>query len=228
MAALWLSLMENLWFPNEQQEYGVLSLAAWDRGQPYAEPELLQFAASQIHHPVDRAAVEHFSLGLPEWLYPVWCILSATITLMLAKRFLRGRLTATAIAACYVGYRVLALGFIAGIGFPPYAVPFWALAIGVAVDLAYLLRAPLTAAVLAPALGYLALWGQNALLVAPPSDFRSWPAAVAVLLLALVGIGGLTPVGLGWTPPVRGGKSRTRWQHGENGNAGALLGGGRR
>ncbi|MEV6606872.1 hypothetical protein [Kutzneria sp. NPDC051319] len=227
-AALWLSMMENLWFPNEQQEYGVLSLAAWDRGQTYAEPELLQFAAAQIHHPVDRAAVEHFSLGLPEWLYPVWCVLSATITLMLAKRFLRGRFTATLIAAAYVGYRTLALGFIAGLGFPPYAVPVWALAIGVAVDLAYLLRAPLTAVVLAPGLAYLALWGQSVLLVAPPSDLRSGPVVVAALLLALAGIGGLTPVGIGWTPPVRATRSRTRWQHGENSNAGALLGSGRR
>ncbi|MFC0439807.1 hypothetical protein [Kutzneria buriramensis] len=205
LAALWLSLLENLWFPNEQQEYGVLSLAAWDRGQPYAQPELLQFAAAQIHHPVDRAAVEHFALGLPEWLYPVWCVLSAAVTLTLAKRFLHGRFTATAIAACYVGYRTLALLFVTGIGFPPYAVPFWALAIGVAVDVAYLLRAPLTVAVLAPALGYLALWGQSTFLTAPPTDFHSWPAAVVVLLAVLVGIGGLTPVGLGWT------SARTPW-----------------
>ena len=76
------------------------------------------------------------------------------------------------VAVGYVGYRILALGFIAGIGFPPYAVPVWALAIGVAVDLAYLLRAPLTAAVLAPGLAYLALWGQSIVLVAPPSDLR--------------------------------------------------------
>ena len=228
LAALWLSMLENLWFPNEQQEYGVLSLAAWDRGQTYAQPELLQFAASQIHHPVDRAAVEHFSLGLPEWLYPVWCVLSATIALMLAKRFLRGKFTATMIAACYVGYRTLALGFIAGIGFPPYAVPFWALAVGVAVDLAYLLGTPLVVAVLAPALGYLALWGQSTLLVAPPSDFASWPAAVVVLMLVLIGVGGLTPVGLGWMPHVRRDGSRTRWQHGKNVGTSPLLGGGRR
>jgi hypothetical protein len=196
LAALWLSLMENLWFPNEQQEYGVSSLAAWDRGQPYAQPELLQFAAQQIHHPVDRAAVEHFTLGLPEWLYPVWCVLSAAVTLTLAKRFLHGRFTATAIAAGYVGYRTLALLFVTGVGFPPYAVPFWALAIGVAVDVAYLLRAPLTVAALAPALGYLALWGQSTFLTAPPTDFRSWPVAVVVLLAVLVGIEGLTSVGL--------------------------------
>ena len=39
-------------FPNGQQEYGILELRSWDRGTPYAEPTLLEFAAEQMGRPV--------------------------------------------------------------------------------------------------------------------------------------------------------------------------------
>lgn len=190
LGALWFFMMENLWFPNEQQEFGVLSLAAWDRGRPFAEPELLEFAANQIGHPVDRAAVIHFSLGLPEWLYPVWCVLSASLVLALAKRFLPGRWIATMIAAGYVGYRLLVLPLVLGLGFPPFAVPMWAIAIGIAIDLAYLLPSllvPLAGSALVTAFGYFALWGQSVLLAAPPSNYQSWPVTFVATLAVLLG-----------------------------------------
>ena len=47
LGALWLFFLENVWFPAQHQEYGVEEIASWDRGQPYAEPSLLQFAASE-------------------------------------------------------------------------------------------------------------------------------------------------------------------------------------
>ncbi|GAA0649087.1 hypothetical protein GCM10010174_85660 [Kutzneria viridogrisea] len=186
LGALAFFFMENLWFPNEQQEFGVLSLAAWDQGRPYAEPELLEFAASQIGHPVDRAAVEHFSLGLPEWLYPVWCLLSAALVLAVAKRFLLGRWVATLIAGAYVGYRVLVLGLMTALDFPPCVVPFWVIAVGVAVDLALLLPAvlvPVGGAMLVTAFGYAALWGQGAVAQAPPAALGSWPAVLVATAL---------------------------------------------
>ena len=42
---LWLFFVENVLFPNQHQEYGVLSLAAYRAGHTTAEPSLLDFAA---------------------------------------------------------------------------------------------------------------------------------------------------------------------------------------
>ena len=41
LIALWAFMFENMFFPTGQQEYGILEVASWFRGQPYAEPELL-------------------------------------------------------------------------------------------------------------------------------------------------------------------------------------------
>ena len=40
--------------PDRPAGYGILEVASWFRGQPYAEPELLQFAARQIGRPATR------------------------------------------------------------------------------------------------------------------------------------------------------------------------------
>ena len=44
LGGLWFLFLENVLFPNQHQEYGVLEIASWDRGEPYAEPSLVQFA----------------------------------------------------------------------------------------------------------------------------------------------------------------------------------------
>jgi hypothetical protein len=148
LVALWALVLENVWFPAQQQEYGVLALAAWDRGEPDAEPVLLQFAADQIGRPVDRVAVLHFALPVPEWVYPVWLV-----------------------AAAYVAFRCVAWPALAAGGFPPSAVPFVLLGAAVAVDLAFRLRPPLRPLVgpVAVAAGAgAALWAQDAVLALPP------------------------------------------------------------
>ena len=38
MVALWAFMFENTFFPTGQQEYGILEIASWFRGSPYAEP----------------------------------------------------------------------------------------------------------------------------------------------------------------------------------------------
>src|SRR5215510_1241014 len=43
LGGLWALFLENVWFPAQHQEYGVVSLASWDRGAPDAEPSLLKF-----------------------------------------------------------------------------------------------------------------------------------------------------------------------------------------
>ena len=74
MLALWAFMFENMFFPTGQQEYGILEIASWFRGLPYAEPELISFAAGQSGRPVDDIAIQSFALPIPSWVYPVWTI----------------------------------------------------------------------------------------------------------------------------------------------------------
>jgi hypothetical protein len=142
LVVLWMFVLENVWFPAQQQEYGVLALAAWDRGAPEAEPILLQFAADQLGRPIDRAAVLHFALPTPSWVYPVWLLAAAGLVLVLARWMIGRRWAATVVAAGYVAYRCVAWLALTGIDFPSSAVPFVLLALGLAVDAAFLAPLP--------------------------------------------------------------------------------------
>ncbi|MEU5696027.1 hypothetical protein [Actinosynnema sp. NPDC020468] len=187
LVALWFFFFENAWFPNQHQEYGVLEIASWDRGDPYAEPSLLRFAADQIGRPVDRASIVQFSLPIADWVYPVWGLVAAALVLVLARRTIGTPWAATAVAAGYVAYRCLIWPLLAGIDFPISAVPVFLVLIGLAVDAAHLgrLPAPLSAVLGAAAvtgLGYAGIWAQQQLDAAPPVNYTS--AAATFLLLA--------------------------------------------
>lgn len=142
LVVLWLFVLENVWFPAQQQEYGVLAVAAWDRGAPEAEPILLQFAADQIGRPVDRAAVLHFALPTPAWVYPVWVLAAGGLALVLARWMIGRPWAATAVAGGYVAYRCVAWLALCAVDFPASAVPFVLFAVGVAVDVAFLAPLP--------------------------------------------------------------------------------------
>ncbi|MCP2166189.1 hypothetical protein [Goodfellowiella coeruleoviolacea] len=186
LLVLWCLFLEGVWFAEQQQEYGVLELASWERGQPYAEPILLQFAADQIGRPVDRAAVTHFAMPIPDWVYLGWAVAAAGLVLVLARRMTGLRWAATAVISGYVAYRCLVWPLLVGAAFPPSVVPLFAVLLGVAVDVAFLLRlpAPVTAlvgALLVSAAGYGGFWVQSQLLGGPPVDYRWLPAAFALL-----------------------------------------------
>jgi hypothetical protein len=184
LGALFLLFFENVWFPNGQQEYGVLEVASWDRGHPYAEPSLLAFAANQIGHPVNRASVLHFALPIPPWVYPLWSLVAGGLVLVVARRVLGGRWSATLVAGGYVAYRCVIWLVLVGAHFPPSAVPLFAVLLGVAVDLAARfsgVAASLLGAVLVTGLGLAGLWAQGALVVAPPVDFRVAPVVLVLL-----------------------------------------------
>lgn len=170
-------MFENVFFPNFQQEYGILSINSWFAGSSYAGDELLTFAADQLGRPVDDIAVHSFALPIPPWVYPVWTIGLCAVVLVVA-RMLVGRVwTATAVVALYVGYRMLIWPALYLTVFPPSSVPFWLLLVGVGVDLAFLvplhpyLRAVL-GAVAVTGLGYLGLLLQ-ALAERAPLDLAS-------------------------------------------------------
>lgn len=171
---LWLFFVENTLFPNQHQEYGVLSVRAFDEGRTTAEPQLLDFAASQGASPLE------FALPVPSWVHPAWLVCAGLLSLLLARKVIGLRWTATTIAATYLAYRaVMGLG-LAVLGFPPSVLPAVLLVGAVLVDLAVTRRVPGWAAgpVIAAAVfgaGYV----QEALGLLPPWNWWSvLPVAV--------------------------------------------------
>jgi hypothetical protein len=197
LTGLWIFFLENTLFSNGQQEYGILGLRAWERGEPEAEPSLLDFAAKQIHHPVDHAAVTHFTMPIAGWVYAVWGVGVAALILAMARRTVGKQWTATTVAVAYVAYRSLMWPILLGMGFPVSTVPFYLMFVGLAVDVAFRIgrgHRTLTAgvgALLVTAAGYGMLWVQ--------SQLRQWflgdahtesapPVAYWTIPITLVGV----------------------------------------
>ncbi|GGO27017.1 hypothetical protein GCM10010116_54210 [Microbispora rosea subsp. aerata] len=188
LGGLFAFFLENAHFPELQQEYGVLELASWDRGKPYAEPSLLEFAANQMGRAVDRAMVLKFSLPIPDMVYAVYAGVVGVGILVFARIMVGRRFTATAVAGAYVGYRCLIWPLLVGGGFPPSTVPFFFLLAGLGVDLAFLVSIrhlrPLVGAALAVAGVYGGLFVQDRVLEAPPYAPEAWPVALVTLAVA--------------------------------------------
>ncbi|WP_231618826.1 hypothetical protein [Nonomuraea sp. SBT364] len=160
--------LENVHFPEQHQEYGILSLGAWDNKVVYAEKILLDFAAEQMGRPVDRIMITNFTLPVPDTLYPVYAVV-AGLGVLVAARMMIGRFgAATLVAAAYVVFRVAIWPLLTVAGFPPSAVPFFLVIGGLLVDLAFALRHPavraVVGAVAATAAVYGALMAQSALM----------------------------------------------------------------
>lgn len=178
MLALWLFFVENVLFPNQHQEYGVLSLRAFDAGQPTAEPILLAFARSQGSSPAE------FMLPVPSWVHPAWLVCAGLLSLLIARRATRLPWAATVIAAAYLSYRSVVWVLLVAADFPPSAIPYMLLAGAVVIDVAARLRVnSAVGALAATAVTYAAAWLLQELAVIPPWLWWSAPA-VAVLLAA--------------------------------------------
>jgi len=176
---LWLFFVENVLFPNQHQEYGVLSLAAYRAGHTTAEPSLLDFARSQGQTPTQ------FMLPVPSWVHPTWMICAGLLALLVARKVVGLRWTATIVAGTYLTYRCLAWLVLVATGFPPSDVPFVLLVGAVLVDLAVTYRVPGWAAGLAVAgLVYAAGAVQEAIGILPPWNWWSiLPVAVGFAAL---------------------------------------------
>jgi hypothetical protein len=193
---LWLFFVENVLFPNQHQEYGVLSLSAYLDGRTTAEPQLLDFAASQGQTPT------MFMLPVPSWVHPAWMICAGLLSLVVARKVVGLRWTATIITATYLAYRaVMWLGLLA-MGFPPSVLPVVLIVGAVLVDVAVTRRVPgwLAGLVVTGAV-YAVAVGQEALGLLPPWNWWS-----------------VLPVGIGfaalWTAVDLLGSSRwfARWR----------------
>lgn len=192
LTAFWVFFLENTLFANGQQEYGVLALRSWLAGTPDAEPSLLRFAAETFYgdptRPVDRAAVEHFALPIPDWVYPLWGIGVAAVVLVIASRTIGKAWAATAVAGVYVAYRALIWPLLVAADFPPSTVPFYLVFVGLAIDLVRRLRLhpllePVIGAAAVVGFGYGTLPWQEQLLSSPPVAY--WTAPITFAGLAL-------------------------------------------
>jgi hypothetical protein len=174
---LWLFFVENVVFPNQHQEYGVLSLQAYDAGRTTAEPQLLDFAASQGQTPT------MFMLPVPSWVHPAWLLCAGLLALVVARKTVGLRWTATVLAATYLAYRaVMWLGLVA-MDFPPSVLPLVLVVAAVAVDLAVTRRVPgWLAAPLVTAVFYGAGAVQDAAGFLPPWNWTWW----SVLLVGTI------------------------------------------
>jgi len=179
---LWLFFLENAIFPNQHQEYGVLSLRDYRAGHTTAEPSLLDFAASQGQTPTQ------FMLPVPSWVHPTWLVLAGLLVLVVARRVVGLRWTATTLAATYLAYRCVMWLVLVGMGFPPSVIPFVLLVGAVLVDLAVSFRVPgWLAGPLVTAGVYAAGAAQDAAGLLPPWNF--WSAVPVAIGFGVLWLG---------------------------------------
>jgi hypothetical protein len=119
-------------------------------------------------------------LPVPSWVHPTWLICAGLLTLLVARKVVGVRWTATTLAAVYLAYRCVTWLALVATGFPPSTPPFVLLVGAVLVDLAVLRRVPgwLAGPVVA-GLVYVAAVGQEALDILPPWN---WWSAIPVTI----------------------------------------------
>jgi hypothetical protein len=187
LGAMYLFFLENMLFPNQQQEYGTLALRAFLGGHTTAEPSLLAFAANQAGVPaLDETSFRGFALPIPNWVYLAWIVAAGMLVLVVARRHLGVRWAATAIAGAYVAYRCAMFGLLAGVGFTRSTVPFLLIAGAVAIDLVcaaglHRVAEALVGAATVTAAVYVAGWAQGELIALPPVAYAPAPLAAAAL-----------------------------------------------
>ena len=201
---LWLFFVENVVFPNQHQEYGVLSLRAYESGNTTAEQQLLDFAAAQGQTP------EMFMLPVPSWVHPAWIICAGLLSLVVARKVVGLRFTATTVVGVYLAYRAVMWLALVGMGFPASVLPLVMLVGAVCIDLAITYRLPgwSVAPIIALAV-YGAGWLQDAAGILPPWNWSGWSIALVVasftVLWTAVDVTARSGWFAGWRRPVEPG-----------------------
>ncbi len=142
----------------------------------------------------------------------MWIVAAVGLTLVVARRTIGLRWTATTLAGAFVAWRCVLFPLLMVADFPTSAVPFLVLGTGVAVDL--VCRMNLTdlaeaglGAVAVTAATYGAIFVQSWALVAPPVSYPSAFAAAGILFLGWAGFlyvwRNAHPPGIAPTPSVR-------------------------
>jgi hypothetical protein len=123
----WAFLLDDAIFQLGQQEYGVIAFDAYTRGVTTASPQLLAQAG--------RDPVQFVRGGIPDWLYPVWMILTSTLVFVWARRVLGWRWSATTVAALYLAFRLAGRLLLGVFDFPVAFIPVMLLVGALVVDM---------------------------------------------------------------------------------------------
>jgi hypothetical protein len=124
-------------------------------------------------------------LPVPSWVHPAWLVCAGLLTLVVARKAVGLRWTATLLAGTYLAYRAVAWVLLTSTGFPPSVLPVMLLAGAVLVDVAVTARVPGWLAALPVTVGTaVAALGQSVVAVIPPWNWAVVPAvAVGFALL---------------------------------------------
>jgi hypothetical protein len=126
--ACWAFLLDDAIFQLGQQEYGVIAFDAYTRGVTTATPALLAQAG--------RDPIQFVRGGIPDWLYPVWMILTSTLVFVSARRVLGWRWSATTVAVLYLAFRLVGRLLLGAFGFPVAFLPVMLLLGALVIDVA--------------------------------------------------------------------------------------------
>jgi hypothetical protein len=171
---LWAFLLDDALFQLSQQEYGVIAIANFLRGQTSASPALLALAG--------RDPIAFAEGGIPHWVYPLWLITTSTLGLVSAHRVLGWRWSATLIALLYLAYRVCAEVLLSAYDFPRSFIPVMLLGAAFLIDLAEQRRwSPFTIS-----LALVALYYASALLIERYTLMPRFALSTAPVALALL------------------------------------------
>ncbi|MBK9941126.1 MAG: hypothetical protein IPP13_05840 [Kouleothrix sp.] len=124
----WALLLDDALFQLCQQEYGVIAIDAYTRGQTRASSALLALAG--------RNPVAFAEGGIPHWIYPIWLITTSTLVLAPAQRVWGWRWSACAVALLYLGFRVLGWLVLDAFAFPNSFIPVMLLGAAFLIDVA--------------------------------------------------------------------------------------------
>lgn len=139
--AFWALLLDDALFQLSQQEYGVIAIDAFLRGQSSASRELLSLAG--------RNPIAFVEGGIPHWVYPLWLVATSTLVLAPAQRALGWRWAATGAALLYLAGRVAADQALGAVDFPRSFIPVPLLLAAFLIDVAGQRRWPPLAIALA-------------------------------------------------------------------------------
>jgi hypothetical protein len=130
-------LLEAFLFACGQQEYGYIALYALNHPEyvtvqhhtTFPIPALIAQANAQ------GGATILATGQVPTWLYPLYQLLVGSAILQFARLLHRRVWTATAVAALYLAYRLLARFILHSFDFPVSFVPYYLIGIGLSLDL---------------------------------------------------------------------------------------------
>lgn len=130
-------LLEAFLFACGQQEYGYITLYAINHPGYVTVQHLTTFpipallAAAQ-----NQGGVYALATGnVPTWIYPYYQLLMVTAILQFLRLLHRSAWTATAVAALYLAYRLLARFLLHSFDFPVSFVPYYLIGIGLSLDI---------------------------------------------------------------------------------------------